>query len=288
MSTTNICIYQQLLPAAALAPYVECFWLLKAPAQPAREEAGERLPADGRVEVMFHLAGPSKRYRADGEGEPRIQRTSAVLGGRSRGYVVEQIGASHYVSIRFRPGGMAPFLAYPLTEIADQVVDLDVLWGRGVRELEELLLAAHSPEAVARILNSALLKRFEERSHLRSILAARQMIDTSGGNVAIRDLATRSGWSHKHFERLFTQYVGFSPKKYARISRFQQMSIWAAHHRPGMVLGELAATFGYFDQSHFNKDILTFTGVPPGTFFATTNQIVENIYGKELAPAPSV
>jgi len=286
MSEENSCFYQQFFPSDVLAPYVECFWILKAPSH--LSTGSERLPADGRVEVMFHLAGPSKRYRADGHGEPHVQRTSALLGGRSRGYVVEQIGASHYVSVRFRPGGVAPFLNVPLAETVDLMVDLDLIWGNAVKTLEEQLFDAHSPQATVEILNRALLERFENLPHLRAIQAATHMIDASSGNISVCRLADHLGWSQKHFERLFSQYVGFPPKRYARISRFQHMSVWAARHARGMTMGKLAAEFGYFDQSHFSKDIITFTGVPPGTFFSAMNRIVENVYGELLLSNPSV
>lgn len=286
MSEENSCFYRQFFPHDALAPYVECFWILEAPSH--LSTGSERLPADGRVEVMFHLAGPSKRYRADGQGEPHVQRTSSILGGRSRGYVVEQIGASHYVAIRFRPGGIAPFINIPLIDLVDQVVNLDVIWGPTIKILEEQLFDAHSLQTIVEILNTTLLGRFEQHPHLRTIEAATQMIDASGGNISVRQLASHFGWSQKHFERLFAQYVGFHPKRYARISRFQQMSVWAARHARGMAMGKLAAAFGYFDQSHFSKEVMTFTGVPPRTFFSSMNRIVENMYGESFLADPFV
>lgn len=286
MLEENSCSYRQFCSHDALAPYIECFWMLKSPSH--LSTGSERLPADGRVEVMFHLAGPSKRYQADGQGEPHVQRTSSILGGRSRGYVVEQIGASHYVAIRFRPGGIAPFIHLPLTDLVDQVVDLDVIWGPTVKRLEEQLFEAPSPQALVEILNTMLLGRFEHLPHLRMIEAATQLIDASGGNLSVRHLADHFGWSQKHFERLFAQYIGFHPKRYARISRFQQMSVWAASRASGMTMGELAAAFGYFDQSHFSKEVMAFTGASPRTFFSSLNRIVENIYGESLLADPSV
>lgn len=280
MSEENACFYRQFIPHDALVPYVECFWILKSPSH--LSTGRERLPADGRVEVMFHLAGPSKRYRADGQGEPQVQRTSSILGGRSRGYVVEQIGVSHYVAIRFRPGGIAPFINIPLTDVVDQVVNLDVIWGSTVKILEEQLFDAPSLQAMIEILNTTLLGRLKQLPHLRTVEAATQMIDASGGNISVRHLADHFGWSQKHFERLFAQYIGFHPKRYARISRFQRMSVWATHHAHGMTMGKLAAAFGYFDQSHLCKEILTFTGVPPRTFFSSMNRIVETMYGESL------
>ena len=265
--------YQQFLPHNALAQYVECFWIMQAPDHLSR--ASERLPADGRVEVLFNFAGPSKRLRADGSGQPHLQRTSFLMGGRSRGYVVEQIGASHYVAVRFRPGGLFPFTGIPLADVVDQIIDLDLIWGNAVKRLEEQLFDAASPQTIVEILNRALLERVQDISHLRQIQTALRMIDLSCGNISVRDLADQFGWSQKHFERLFAQYVGFQPKRYARISRFQQVIAQVARHSDNRPLGKLAADFGYFDQSHFVKDFTTFTGVPPSVFFSTVNHIVE-------------
>ncbi len=174
MSEEHSCFYQQFAPNDALAPYVECFWILQAPSH--LSTGSERLPADSRTEMMFHLAGPSKRYRADGQGEPHLQYTSSILGGRSRGYVVEQIGASHYVSVRFRPGGLAPFCTIPLTDLMDQIVDLDLIWGSATKTLEEQLFDAAAPQTTIAILNRALLERFKDIPHLRQMQTAVQMI----------------------------------------------------------------------------------------------------------------
>ncbi len=267
MAQEQTFLYQQVSPGGLLAPYVDCFWVLQAPAHISQEP--ERLPADGQVDVMFHLAAPLKRYRADGQGEPHVQRRSAILGGRSQGYVDEQLGAAHYVAIRFRPGGLAPFIPFPLTDLVDQTVDLDLIWGPAVQRWEEQLFEATSLEQQSHILTRALLSRFEHRPNHRAIQSAVQRIDTLGGNASIRALADHFGWSQKHFERLFAQYVGFVPKRYARISRLHHLSNWAARQSHGRNMGQLAADFGYYDQSHMVKEVTGLTGVAPGEFFST-------------------
>ncbi|GAB4274925.1 MAG: methylated-DNA--[protein]-cysteine S-methyltransferase [Pararhodobacter sp.] len=51
--------------------------------------------------------------------------------------------------------------------------------------------------------------------HYRVIARAIQEIDTLGGErVALGDLAARLGMSAAHFQRVFTQWVGVSPKRY--------------------------------------------------------------------------
>ena len=148
MEQENAYLYQHFSPAGPLTPYVACYWILKAPASLSLGQ--ERLPADGHIEIMFHLADPSKKYRADGHGEPHVQRASSILGARSRGYIIEQLGASHYVAIRFRPGGLAPFMNTPLTDLVDQTIDLDLLWD---------VVASELPAARTRII--ALLEELK-------------------------------------------------------------------------------------------------------------------------------
>ncbi|HEX6108449.1 MAG TPA: helix-turn-helix domain-containing protein, partial [Ktedonobacteraceae bacterium] len=168
------------------------------------------------------------------------------------------------------------------------VVDLDLIWGDGVKTLEEQLFDDPSPQNTLEILNRALLERFEDIPHLRVIQAAVQTIDALGGNISIDTLADQLGWSQKQLERLFAQYIGFLPKRYARISRFQHLSRWTARHPHDRKIGKLAADFGYFDQSHLIKEFTTFTGVPPQTFFSTMNHIVEYVYAEPLLSDLSV
>lgn len=52
--------YQEYRPSAPLAPYVQCYWTLRAPANPF--PATERLIPDGRIELIFSFAGPYRRH----------------------------------------------------------------------------------------------------------------------------------------------------------------------------------------------------------------------------------
>jgi AraC-like DNA-binding protein len=259
-------LYQQASPGRLLAPYVARFWLLKGPAHLLPER--ERRTAEAGVDLVFTFAGAYKHTPADGRAATPTLRGSAVLGPRSRGYVVEPAGATHSVAIRFQPGGLAAFTPLSMHELRDQAVDLDRIWGPAVAEWEERLFTAPSLEHAAALLTHFLGARFEERPNLAAIQAAVQRIDAAGGNVSIRVLADDFGWSQKHLERLFAQQVGLPPKHYARIARFQRLSRYAArpHHRQS--LGLLAAEFGYYDQSHLVREMTSLAGVAPREFFS--------------------
>ena len=242
MQQDDALLYRQLSPGGLLAPYVVCFWLLKAPAHLLPEQ--ERRPVDGYIDVVFQFTGAYKQSPADGQRETPALRGSAVLGQRSQGYVIEPIGDTYCLAIRFRPGGLAAFTPLPLHELTDQAVDLDRIWGHAVAEWEERLVNTPSLDHAGAILTRILCSRFKDRPNLQAIQAAVQQIDASGGNISIRALADDFGWSQKHLERLFAQQVGLSPKHYGRIARFQRLSRIAARTHPDRPRGLLAADFG--------------------------------------------
>jgi AraC-like DNA-binding protein len=259
-------LYQQVPPGGRLAPYVECFWLLKAPAD--RLPKRERRLADGCVDVVFHFAGAYRHAPPDGLASTPALRRSAVLGQRTRGYVIEPGGDTSCVAIRFRPGGLAAFTPLPLHELTDRAVELDRLWGPDVAAWEERLVTAPSLAQAGAVLARLLRARFADRPHLRAIRAAVRQIDAAGGDVSMRALADGFGWSQKHLERLFAQQVGLTPKRYARIARFRRLSRFAARAHPDRTMGWLAADFGYYDQSHLVREVTSLAGVAPREFFA--------------------
>ncbi|WP_426537585.1 helix-turn-helix domain-containing protein [Streptomyces sp. UG1] len=74
-----------------------------------------------------------------------------------------------------------------------------------------------------------------------------------------RDLAI----SERQLRSLFADGVGVSPKHFARINRVRTVLEQATT----VSWAELAATTGYYDQSHMTADFRTLMGVPPRSFF---------------------
>lgn len=54
----------------------------------------------------------------------------------------------------------------------------------------------------------------EGRYHYQVIARALEVIDAAGPGLGLEDLAARMGMSAAHFQRVFSQWVGVSPKKY--------------------------------------------------------------------------
>ncbi len=68
---------------------------------------------------------------------------------------------------------------------------------------------------------------------------------------------------HHHFE----QYLGVSPSKFRKISRFRKSIQEKQSGNEGRNLTDLAYTMDFFDQSHMIRDIRSLTGFVPKDFF---------------------
>ena len=81
-------------------------------------------------------------------------------------------------------------------------------------------------------------------------------INHRSGNVKVRELAASCNLSERQLERLFVEQVGITPKLYARIQRFRSvLDHLQGFERPN--LADIAASYGYTDQSHLARDFAT-------------------------------
>jgi AraC-like DNA-binding protein len=92
------------------------------------------------------------------------------------------------------------------------------------------------------------------------------------GQVNLKDLLYRSGYSERHLERKFTAVAGFTPKQFARILRYQstKRKYVTGNYK---TLSELAQDSGYFDQSHFIREFKEFSGFDPKRYFNLINDV---------------
>jgi AraC-like DNA-binding protein len=88
-------------------------------------------------------------------------------------------------------------------------------------------------------------------------------IERSHGLVSIDRVAEHVGMTRRHMERQFRQVVGMTPKRLARIARFQRaVRFLEGDGDTGRQGGAVtAAACGYADQAHFIRDFRDLAGV---------------------------
>jgi AraC-like DNA-binding protein len=87
------------------------------------------------------------------------------------------------------------------------------------------------------------------------------------GRMRIEELAATSGLSRRQLERQFKETLGLSPKRLARLIRFEAVRDHLLAD-PLYRLNELPFEFGYTDQAHFIHDFKTLAAFTPGEFVA--------------------
>jgi AraC-like DNA-binding protein len=177
------------------------------------------------------------------------------------------------LSVSFKPGGAYPFLQLPLSELHNQIISLDTIWGRWAAEIRERLYGAPTIQARFALLEQLLLGRLCDGPHgLKAVQYAVAEISRHCGTLSIRTLSDQMGISQKHLITQFKQWAGGTPKELARIYRFRDV-LFGLDATQAPRWGQVAYQHGYYDQAHFNQDFAAFTGHSPTEYWQLLRQV---------------
>ena len=253
-------------PCAPLASHVDMLWFVSRESLPHSRERG--LPS-GRVDIVIPLLQDSVlRFDSVDSLAPRHLHGAAVSGPHDRFVVRGMGGASSVMGVHFRPGGATAFLGGGLGSLRNQTVLLEDLWGPPARELRERLQAAPHVAQKFRILECALLLRLSAAPPADAMVA--QALHTLAQDPAAAKIAAvqrAAACSPQVFIRRFEAAVGLTPKRYARVLRFNALLSRLVCDGP-RDWAQLALESGYFDQSHLSYEFKRLSGLTPGTYAA--------------------
>jgi AraC-like DNA-binding protein len=256
-------------PSPPLDAYIKCLWYKDGP---ARCERLKMLPMPS-LHLMINFGNAFPIYRA-GAAKPLIVCTESWSVGLWSGYhIMESPLLLNVLNVSFKPGGAFPFLQLPLSELHNQMVSLDAIWGRFAAEIRERLFAAPTTQARFALLEQLLLDKLCEAPYgLKVVQYAVDQIARRRGSLSIGALCDHIGISQKHLIAQFKQMVGSTPKELARLYRFNHV-LNIIDKAPSSDWGMIARQAHYYDQSHFNKDFEAFTGHNPTEYLHLRRQI---------------
>ena len=251
-------------PSAPLAPFVESLWFSRRGALPHTRERS--LPT-GCVDIVIPLLQDDiLRYDDEDDVQVRRLRGGVVQGPHDRYNVRGTEGPSVVVGVHLRAGAAAALFGGALPELRNRTLLLEDLWGLAARDLHEQLAGEPSPRAALQLLEAHLLYRLRHAAPTDPMVAA--AIDALQRDPAlslIEPVQRASGCTPAQFIRRFEQAVGLTPKRYARVLRFNAMLPAVARAGP-RDWAQLAAAAGYFDQSHLINEFRRLAGMTPGTY----------------------
>ncbi len=209
------------------------------------------LPTGGAV------LGLQFRGRIDAEEAPLSRFGVTGIQDRARRYAyAPQTGT---ILVRFTLQGVT-CLGVPADQLRGRHVALhDVLPAASVHELLTRVEEAPGPQARIALVERWLLGL--AYAHDPVVERAGELLTTSGDDGGVAGVARALGLSERQLERRFRARVGVSPKRYARLRRFERAM--ALLDGPA-TLTEVAYAAGYYDQSHFIREVRAFAGRAPG------------------------
>jgi AraC-like DNA-binding protein len=249
-------------PKPPLSKFVDSFWLYEG--YETEHKTVSILPT-GTFELVINLRQNELRFY-DAERPENCSRFSGsvVSGAHGRSFAPDTV--NFMIGIHFKPGGAFPFLGLPAGDLADTHVDLETLWGPSAVRLRERICEARTSAEWFQLLEQALLSRLSHRVEQHyAVSAALEMFGKNHGGPIVKEVAKYLGLSRRRFIEVFKAEVGMTPKLFSRIQRFQQTRTFMQHH-PSINWADLAADLGYFDQSHFIREFLEFSGLSPADY----------------------
>jgi AraC-like DNA-binding protein len=215
---------------------------------------------------MINLGDAFHVYRP-GQTDPFITCTDSWWVGIWDTYhAVDWPPSVRLFGVHFKPAGAYPFLRIPLSEMNGQVVPLDAIWGAYADEIRERLDAAPTIQAGFALLEQWLLRHlFSAPQSLEMVQRAVEEIARVHGTLPIQRLSNQLGVSQNYLGAQSKRLVGISPKRAARFFRFAHV-LRLIDVAPSVDFTFLAHQAQFYDQAHFNKEFVAFTGHNPSEY----------------------
>ena len=234
----------RLAPSPDLAPFVGHYWIITWDLRGHEPQTQETLP-----HPSVHVAMESGRSGIFGVVKGRFTR---VIEGKGRVF-----------GIKFRPGGFHPFVKCPVSRLTNRIVPLGDVFGAAGDGLAAAVLAKRSERAMIAVAEDFLRQQNPERDAVAERVAdIVEQIAVDRTITTVETVAGKNGLTVRSLQRLFSRYVGVSPKWVINRHRLHEVVDRLAKGEP-IDWTQLALDLGYFDQAHLINDFKSIVGYTP-------------------------
>jgi AraC-like DNA-binding protein len=212
------------------------------------------------AQFRFVLEGKGRYTFADGVSMPA---PAIMIVGPSTGPTAVRVeGPVHMFGVGLLPAGWGALLDFEASLLVNRVIDATDVFGPGLnRTMQAFRDAAGFEERVA-IGNAFALEMVARGKGGASDFT--RVVDqwlASSPSPDVEELVRAAGISRRQVERNCKRFYGSPPKVLARKYRALKAAIAIA--KGGSMTQDLVDA-GFYDQSHFIREIKHFTGITPG------------------------
>lgn len=233
--------YREFPVPASLANYFLCFW------EQVIIGSGDyihRVLPDACVDIVFINDAPP-----------------VVVGPWTDPFLVRFPAGTTIIGARLHPGRAPGILGIPAAELLNESVPLHDVWSaRSARfrlAFDVQTVISRSTLAVPLVRASASATPPDG-----AIVASIQWL-ARHPSASVERLSRWIGISHRQLQRRFSAAVGYGPKMFQSVFRFQRLLNCASRRLGPASLADLAAVAGYADQAHMTREVQRFAGCTP-------------------------
>jgi AraC-like DNA-binding protein len=234
--------YREFLPPSALSEHLLCLWT-----QTIHSPVGfaQRVLPDCCVDILL------------------INYVPTVVGPWTKPFVAPLPPGTIIIGARCHPGLAPSLLGVPASELLNCSVPLSDVWGDAkTARFARIAGRASLSERIA-AMEAALLDRVANASPVDKTTRAAIRWISQRPHGRVEQLSQWLGLSSRQIQRRFAASVGYGPKLFQSVLRFQRLLHLAAEPEVHANLAQLAADAEYADQAHMTRELQRFSGSSP-------------------------
>ncbi|PKG24732.1 helix-turn-helix transcriptional regulator [Niallia nealsonii] len=169
---------------------------------------------------------------------------------------------SVYFGIRFFPEQGLIKLNYPMKELLDKQIPLLDVISLDSSIIERISSKESFLERIRLFEDFIQIADFHVNNNQKIVDFAIKKIYSCNGIINIKALSDHLGYSEQYIRRKFENYIGFSPKQFSQIVRFQN-SLDGYLLEENSELLDIIHDNGYYDQAHFINGFKKLMNITP-------------------------
>lgn len=198
-----------------------------------------------------------------------------VVGPWTDPFVTRLAVGTRVTGARLHPGRASCLLGIPASELLNQIIPVADL--RGAVESMRLEKVIEQPNAAERrsALGQVLVASMEHPTAFDPAVVAGIQWLSRRPHGRIVELSRWIGVSERQLHRRFSAAVGYGPKMFQSVLRFQRLLKIARETGPERSLADLAASAGYADQAHMTRDVHRLANVRPSVLLRSAKSTLQ-------------
>ena len=272
-------IFDDIQPHKNLEEFVSCYRLrhfiipnhitpVPKPFSPHPEQCITFYPRGAELTEFVHHNRIVKRPRSiiSGQFTNRINRSSAT-----KEIII--------IVVVFKPGALYRLTGIPFYLLLDQDIDLESVFPKEGRLVNELLSGSEDYNEMILIIQSFLLN-LVSKVKIASRYSDKifSLMSSDNEKYSLDWLANQACLSNRQFQRKCNQYIGIGPDLFGRIVRFHK-SYKVRLSNPELDWLSIALQCDYYDYQHLVKDYKDFVSTTPNLFYSDDSISLEKVLG---------